>query len=198
MNTNINEMLDALLAGDTLLVRAIKTSNEGKVQLEFAERMRSLEGSSSALLGLLNASDERFNNGPRRAWMTAEITDIAKQMSDINVGDDAEWEHDADLGRDVLNLGIENPMIKDFRLRVKIVETLIPDEYQKENVETAAKRRGAEGAFITHGGKYIFSNTEVVPMKGDAAPTHTMLEADAPVGVAGAEGIVDETQEASL
>ncbi len=199
MNTSsdVNKMLETLQAGDTLLVRAIKTANESKVQLEFAERMTSLEGNSSALLGLLNQSDDRFSSGARRGWMTAEITDIAAQLN-INCGDDAEWEHDSKLGRDVLPLGMLNPTIKNFRLRVKISETLIPTDYQKENFETSAKRRGAEGEYITHQGKYIFSNTEIVPMSGDTNPVHVILEADAATGVSGSKAIVDETQEAGL
>jgi len=193
-SAEVAAMLDSLQAGETLLVRAIKTTNSSKVQLEFAERMTSIEGNSGALLGLLNASDARFSNGARRAWMTAEINDVAKQL-DINCGDDADWEMDKELGKEVLPLGRKNQKLGEYRLRVKIAETVVPTDYQKENLESSAKRRGSEGTFITHKGQYIFSNTEVVAMKGDAAPEHVILVADAaPVSA----GIVDETQSATL
>lgn len=193
----VAKMLEGLTSGDTLLVQAIKTANDSKVQLEFAEKMTQLEGNSGALLGLLNASDDRFSSGARRAWMTAEINDIGAKLG-INCGDDAAWEHNSQLGRDVLPLGIMNPAISNHRLRVRIAETVIPTDYQKENIEKSAKRKGAEGDFITFEGKYIFSNTEVVPMAGDNDPTHTVLEADSVSVPAGTKGIVDETAEAGL
>jgi hypothetical protein len=186
---NISEKLSALKTGETLLVQALKTKNPNKVQLEFAERVRSVEGSAGSLLGMLNKSDDRFSSGARRAWITSEITDVA-ELLDINVGDDADWTL-TDTGKDVLLLGILNPEIHDMRMRLQIQETVEPNEWQADNIETAAKRKGADGDFITHKGQYIFSNTNVVLMKGNEAPEHTVLTADS-VAVKAATPIVDE------
>ena len=187
---SVNAQIEALEAGQTLLVQVLKTSNPDKVQLEFAEKTRGIENSPSALLGLLNASDDRFSSGARRAWKTAQIVDVAKLMN-INCGDDASWVTDPDRGKEVLPLGILNPTIMGYRCRVQILETVEPTEYQADNVETSAKRKGAEGEHILHNGQYIFSNTEVTLIKGDEAPTHVTLEADtSKVGVGA--GIVDE------
>ena len=70
-------------------------------------------------------------------------------------------------------------------LKVEIVETTIPNEYQLANLETSAKRRGKEGKFITHKGLYIFTNSRVVFNKSN----HIFLEADVEVATATATGI---------
>ena len=188
---NIEQQLSALKTGETLLVQALKTKNPNKVQLEFAERVRSVEGNAGSLLGILNKSDARFTSGARRAWMTAEIADVAELLN-INVGDDADWTL-TETGKDVLLLGILNPEIQDMRLRLQINETVEPTEWQAENIDTAAKRKGAEGDFIKHKGQYIFSNTEVVLMKKGENPEHTVLTADsAPVAATASAKIKDE------
>jgi len=188
---NISEKLSALKTGETLLVQALKTKNPNKVQLEFAERVRSVEGSAGSLLGMLNKSDDRFSSGARRAWMTAEISDVA-ELLDINVGDDADWTL-TETGKDVLLLGILNPEIQEMRLRLQINETVEPTEWQAENIDTAAKRKGADGDFIKHKGQFIFSNTNVVLMNGDDTPEHVVLTADAaPVAATVGAKIMDE------
>ena len=188
---NISEKLSALKTGETLLVQALKTKNPNKVQLEFAERVRSVEGSAGSLLGMLNKSDDRFSSGARRAWITSEIADVA-ELLDINVGDDADWTL-TDTGKDVLPLGILNPKIHGMRMRLQIQETVEPNEWQADNIETAAKRKGADGDFITHKGQYIFSNTNVVLMNGDDNPEHVVLTADtAPVTATVGAKIMDE------
>ena len=59
-----------------------------------------------------------------------------------------------------------------------ITETIEPTEWQAENVERSAKRKGAEGAFITHDSNYIFSNTTLVLTDGDTKEMHTFLTPD--------------------
>ena len=188
---DIKSQLNALKTGETLLVQALKTKNPNKVQLELAERVRSVEGNAGSLLGMLNKSDERFTSGARRAWMTAEITDVGELLN-INVGDDADWTL-TETGKDVLLLGILNPEIQDMRLRLQINETVEPTEWQAENIDTAAKRKGADGDFIKHKGQYIYSNTGVVLMKKGENPEHTVLTADtAPVAATASAKIMDE------
>lgn len=191
---SVKEQISNLIAGQTLLVQAVKTVNPSKIQLEFAEKTRGLEGNANALLSMLNASDTRFTSGARRAWVTAEIVDASK-MFGINFGDDADWTMDPDLNKEVLPLGIMNPELNGFRLRLQIEETTEGTEWQLQNVESAAKRRGADGDYITHKGKYIFSNTRVVPLKEGVEPTHVLLQADT-VSIASTttvDDIVDET-----
>jgi len=175
---SVQEQISALVPGQCLLVQAVRTSNPNKIQLEFAEKTRGLEGNSNALLSMLNASDERFTSGARRAWVTAEIADASK-MFGINFGDDADWVMDPDVNKEVLPLGIMNPEMSGFQLRVQIEETLEGTDWQLKNIETAAKRRGKDGDYITHNGKYIFSNTRVVPLKKGVEPKHVLLQADA-------------------
>jgi hypothetical protein len=57
------------------------------------------------------------------------------------------------------------------------------------------KRRGKDGDFITHNGKYIFSNTRVVPLKKGQEPKHVLLAADSATSSVENTGdvIVDET-----
>tara|TARA_R110002051_G_C8743899_1_gene499449 strand:- start:1190 stop:1792 length:603 start_codon:yes stop_codon:yes gene_type:complete len=187
---SVNSLIEALKSGETLLVQALKTQNPEKVQLEFAEKMTSLEDNASALLGMFNASDSRFSSGARRAWLTAQIVEVGKFLN-INCGDDGNWVMDKERGKEVIPFGILNPSAAGKRFRVKVAETTEPTEYQAENAETSAKRKGAEGEHILHNGQYIFSNTEVVLCSDDIAPVHVFLTADA-VTANSTAGIKDE------
>ena len=191
---SVKQQIANLTPGKSLLVQAVKTTNPSKIQLEFAEKTQGMEGNANAMLSMLNASDERFTSGARRAWVTAEITDASK-MFGINFGDDADWVMDPNLNKEVLPLGIENPTLNGFELRVQIEETLEGTEWQLQNIETAAKRRGKDGDYITHNGKYIFSNTRVVPLKKGVEPKHVLLQADAATATVDSvdDIIVDET-----
>jgi len=176
-NEEVKQLISDLTPGNCLLVRALKTNTDSKIQLEFAEKTQGLEGNANALLAMLNASDDRFTSGARRAWMTAEVLDASKSFN-LNLGDDAAWEMDPNLNKETLPLGIMNPSISGFDLRVRIEETTEGTDWQLENIDRAAKRRGKDGDFITSNGKYIFSNTRVVPMKKGDNPSHVLLQAD--------------------
>jgi len=173
---NIEQKLNALKTGETLLVKALKTRTN-KIQLEFAERINSVEGNPNSLLAMLNASDPKFTSGARRAWIPVEVSDAAT-LFNINLGDDAPWTLTAS-GKDELVLGILNPTVTDMRVRVLVNETTVPrDKYQADNVQTTAKRKGANGDFIKHKGQYIFSNTSVALLHEGASPEHVLLTAD--------------------
>lgn len=165
--------LETLKKGDTLLVNARKVAN-GKIQLEFAEIINS-NTKGVNVLALLNKSDDRFSSNARRAWMTAEPTDAAELLN-IKLGPDQPW-YATDKG-DMLDLYVLNPIMHDTRMRVIVNETTEPTEYQAENIERSAKRRGKDGAFITHNGDYIFSNTDVVLHNGSTDNFHVFLESD--------------------
>ena len=163
--------LESLKPEQTLLVSARKV-NGGKLQLEFAEVIKN--GNTMNVLGILNKSDERFSSSARRAWVTAEPND-AEESFGINFGIDAGWET-TEKG-EMLFIDVLNPTIGETRCRLQINETVEATDWQSDNIETAAKRKGKDGDFITNEGNYIFSNTSVV--MSDETPKHTILTPDA-------------------
>ena len=163
--------LDTLKQGETLLVSARKVGGD-KIHLEFAEIVKSANNMN--VLSILNKSDERFSSSARRAWVTAEPTD-AEESFGINFGIDAGWEM-SERG-EMLFLDVLNPTIGGTRCRLQINETTEATEWQSDNIETAAKRKGKDGPYITHEGDYIFSNTSIV--MSDDNPVHTVLQPDA-------------------
>jgi len=126
---NVNQInsgsLDTLKSGETLLVSARQVAN-GKISLEFAEKITSKDRPVSALT-ILNASDDRFSSGARRGWATAEPVDASKAIG-INFGDDGEW-YSSDRG-EMMDLDILNPEFNGTRFRVQITETTEPTEWQ--------------------------------------------------------------------
>lgn len=175
MQNQINSgSLETLTPGQTLLVHARKVSN-GKLQLEFAEKLQQADRPVNAL-SVFNKSDERFSNGngARRAWLTVDPNDASQHLG-VDLTDDSKYGTDA-MGREIMPLNISNPMAGDKALRVQIVETTSASEWDAQNIETRAKRRGKDGDFITHKGMYIFTQSTVV----FGEPNNVFLEADAP------------------
>ena len=176
MANQINQLntgaLDTLTKGQTLLINARQVSN-GKIQLEFAEVLKSTTVQN--VLSILNKSDERFSSNARRAWTTAEPSD-AKAALGINFGEDAEW-YDSQKGK-MLDLEILNPTITGVRCRILFRESLEGTDWQKENLNKSAKRKGKEGDFITHGGNYIFSNCDVILTDASTDEMHVYLAPD--------------------
>ena len=171
MNTLNSGSLETLTPGQCLIVQAREVAN-GKVQLECAEKLDS--GKSNNPLSMFNASDKRFTSNARRAWLTVQPAD-AEALLELPAGTLTQGYSENDYGHSVKPLNILNPKVGETDLRVQITETIQPTEYQMMNLESAAKRKGKDGDFITCKGKYIFSNSDVV--FGEA--THTFLEADA-------------------
>tara|TARA_R100000152_G_C6771471_1_gene198011 strand:+ start:1531 stop:2154 length:624 start_codon:yes stop_codon:yes gene_type:complete len=170
--------LDTLKPNETLLLQARKVAN-GKIQLEVAESIQ-VSDRPMNVLGMLNKSDDRFKSNARRTWITAEPTD-ATELFGINFGADAEWYMGTSKSGaqvELLDLNVLNPVINDMRCRILVTETIEPTDWQAENVERAAKRRGAEGEFITHDSNYIFSNTTLVLTNEDTKSMHTFLKPD--------------------
>lgn len=173
-NTINSGDLSSLTTGQVLMLQARKVKGN-KIQIEFAEVIDS--GRTINPLGLFNKSDDRFSSSKaRRAWLTAESKDASKLLG-IDFSDNADWSTDQ-LGNEVLELNVLNPTVDVngtiHSLKVQITETTTPTEYQAANLQTAAKRKGKDGAFITHQGMYVFANTQVVFDKAN----HTLLEAD--------------------
>jgi hypothetical protein len=146
------------LEGKEMLLVSAKKVNGGKIQLEFAQHISNPNARPSSIVGLLNESDDRFNNaqgGPRRAWLAGEVSDIQGKLgidlsSLVNVGDSKE-------------LNVLNPTIKGMALNIQITETTEGTEYDVQNFESRAKRAGKDGLFITTmKGEYIYTRTTVV------------------------------------
>lgn len=178
MTNKINSgSLQGLQMNQTLLVSARKVAGN-KLQLEFAEVVKTQSNAANPI-ALFNKSDDRFSqgNGARRAWLTAEAKD-ASQYLDLDLTDsNPNWFVDQ-MGREILPLNIINPVAsiagEIISLKVEVIETVTPSEWQSMNLETSAKRKGKDGAFITHKGMYIFANTRIAFHKA----THVFLDVD--------------------
>jgi hypothetical protein len=178
--------LSSLQVGETLLTQARKISN-GKIQLEFAEKVTAKDRPLSALT-VLNASDVRFSSGARRGWATAEIED-ASEVFDVNFGDDGEWfmgETASGKSAELMELNILNPEFNNTRFRVRVVESTEPtasqqkyaDELGVDVIETQAKRAGKGGDYILHNGEHIFMNSYVDLLPHSDDPAHVFLKSD--------------------
>jgi len=184
--------LNTLKLGQTLLTRFRKIEG-GFVQMELAEVKEGSRGLSAAFV--FNQSDNRFSrNSARRAWQPATPADVQSALG-ISVGDDQAWEMD-EMGNETLTVNILNPTAtyegQEFNLRVQIVETTEPTDWQRANINTAAKRKGRDGEFILHDGEYIFTRSSIVFNE----PVDVYLEADtAPVTKAVIEKVDTATGE---
>ena len=170
--------LNTLKLGQTLLTRFRKIEG-GFVQMELAEVKEGSRGLSAAFV--FNQSDNRFSrNSARRAWQPATPADVEMTLG-ISVGDSEGWEMD-DMGNEILTVNVLNPVAsfegQEFPLRVQIIETTDPTDWQRANLNSAAKRKGKDGDFILHNGDYIFTRSSIV----FSAPVDVYLQADtAPV-----------------
>jgi len=92
---------------------------------------------------------------------------------------------------EIMELQILNPMFETTRFRLLITETTESTEWQKDNLERAAKRKGKEGAFVMSNGNYIFSNTSTILTNDDTKAKHEFLEADSTTIEVKAEDLVE-------
>ena len=167
------ELLENLQLGTSAIASLRKVAG-GKIQFELAERIERASGGIN-LLALMNKGDERFEqNGVRRAWMSAEPSQITAYFG-ISAEDLAE------VSEDKYNptfIWIKNPEIEGLDLRLQIVETVVGTAYEMANIDTKAKRAGKNGNILVHGGKPIFSNTIVTACVKGESPKHVLLASD--------------------
>jgi hypothetical protein len=157
------------LEGKEMLLVSARKVNGGKFQLTFAQKVDNPHARPASIVGLLNASDERFASDglgkPRYAWISGEAADIKAtfgiDLSDLaNVGDEKA-------------LNILNPEVKGMSLNIQITETTEGTEYDVQNFETRAKRAGKDGDFIlTPAGEYIYVKSTVVA----GEPKHVFIK----------------------
>jgi len=148
----------------SIVLESAKGVKGGKIQLCFSQIV-DLGKAPTNLLGMLNESDDRFNQPkPRFAWLSGEASDIKKHFGlDLNLAEGEE-----------LTIGAIDPRVAgdDRPLNIQINETTEGSNYDVENFETRAKRAGKDGDFIMHNGMYIYVRTSVVV--GD--PKHVTYE----------------------
>lgn len=148
-----------------IVLESAKGVKNGKVQLCFSQEVNTGNNPTN-ILGILNASDERFNVAKsRKAWLTAEPVDVEKNFG-IDLSGLAEGEE--------LTIDMVDPRIAgvDTPLNIQIMESTEGTEYDVANFETRAKRAGKDGDFIkTAGGDFIYTKTTVVV--GEAK--HTLI-----------------------
>jgi hypothetical protein len=145
---------------ETIVLESAKGVKGGKVQLTFSQMVQT-GNTSTNILGLLNASDDRFNQSkPRYAWLSGQPSDIASQFGISASALDALTEG-AELELDMVDPRLmSNP---EVQLNLQIVETTEGTTYDVANFATRAKRAGKDGDFITTAdGQYIYVKTSVV------------------------------------
>jgi len=137
-----------------LILESAKGVKNGKVQLTFSQVV-DLGKAPTSIVGLLNASDDRFNQSKARyAWLSGEASDIKAQFGlDLNLAEGEE-----------LTIDMVDPKIAgDSRsLNIQITETTEGSNWEVANFESRAKRAGKDGDFIMKDGKYIYVRTTVV------------------------------------
>jgi len=176
MNKLNSGKLEDLQVGQTLLTQ-VRGISGGKISLEIAEMIQ--KSGTSNLLGMLNASDDRFKSiSARRGWISAEIVDAEKLLG-VKIGE-------VSFG-DTKELNILNPNIANQLLRLRIVESTIPqDDWQadKDNFSRAAKHYVDEDGnkiFLqvpseeTGELQFIYSKTFVEGFSDDNTPEHNFI-----------------------
>jgi len=138
------------------VLESAKGVKNGKVMLTFSQIVKT-GATSSNVLGLLNASDERFSQQkPRYAWVTGQKSDIEAQFGISLEG----------LGEgDVLEIGQVDARLTsapNTALNIQINEATEGTDYDVANFETRAKRAGKDGDFIMKDGLYIYVKASVV------------------------------------
>ena len=157
----------ALMSGKVLAVRMrhveSSDSNLPKVQIEFAEKIRS--GVKTAA-GMFNAKDDRFSSGAQRCWEIADLS-IAESMFGAIPEDEASIEI----------LKVLDPIAgEDFRLQyTEDVESSL-NENEAKYAENYLKRAGAEGNyFFTPSGERVISRKRLVQVPTGTNPVNTYL-----------------------
>jgi hypothetical protein len=151
----------SLKTGESLLTQ-IRLVKNGKIEVELAEKVANPNKKNvgrSLVLTTLNASDAAFSqSGARRAWTTATAVDLKKAIPEISAQVDA---CTAGEYHNIVICGVKNPKLNGMTLRIQVRETVVPTEYQSENMEKEAKRPNKDGDILCHNGSPIFSNTEI-------------------------------------
>jgi len=194
MSNKINSgNASALNANETLLARAI-TSSGDKIGFEFHEVINNGDAGTPGIniTHLANKSDTRFGIRSQKAWLYGEEVDMLEMFGLPEGALNGLWQVDQEYldrtgtSRNQAVLNISNPTLhghaspdgEAIRTRVQIIETLVPNDYQSEDLESRCKRKGADGDKILHQGNMIFRNASIVASVGDVAAVNIFLAPD--------------------
>lgn len=158
----------AELSNNTPLLTRVRKVNGGKFQIEVAEKIpeasTAQNDSSSALLTLMNESDDRFSQGTgaRRAWLTVGSEELRKYMSiDVSKLEFIKDQDNSGNTVEVAWIGEEKPKINGRPVSVQVIESLTPqDAYQASN-ELRTCKKSNDGKILLKDGKLIFSKTKL-------------------------------------
>ena len=176
-----------LKVGDVKITNARKVKN-GKVELTFQENIQLVENISA--LSLLNQDDEAFRRKNTYAWVNTSVASAAKFF---NLDEEMVKKLESLQYHESVELDIINPTHQDKVFRIRIIESITPDEYQEQDIEKHAKKRGKDGSFIYHKGNHIFRRQEVVVLDKEEEPLHILLKADQNIPLE--KDQVEQTQE---
>lgn len=136
-------------------ITSVKAVKGDKVQIEVSE----VKGGVN-VLALLNASDSRFKQSARKAWLSAQPEDAKGLLPAISSFID-----EVIKSGEGTKVECEVPAIMSngIHLRVQITEDLQPlDDWQAENMIRAVKQNPQTQEVLLHNDHPIFSKTTVV------------------------------------
>tara|TARA_R110002012_G_scaffold261340_1_gene443204 strand:- start:7292 stop:7975 length:684 start_codon:yes stop_codon:yes gene_type:complete len=169
LQQQIENVLQTLKEGvcAALTIRRVNSSDPSisNYQLELAERVNT--GSRGLnMLGIINASDPRFNNrGARRHYTSIKAKELLSMFNTLT-----QEQLDAlEIGGEPMFLGHLNPSIshlgQELFLKIRVNETFEGDDWDLSNLDKSAKKKGRDGDFImgNNNGElaHIFSKTEL-------------------------------------
>jgi len=174
LSPEADEALNVLEKGQVMALR-MKNVKNGKVQVEFAEKIGNSNPVKSAL-GLLNASDKRFSfsSGARRSWETAEPLDI-KSLFGYEI---PEGESHVEILKIVPNVNGQKFSIQINEItEAEFIKANEKKPEQLEYLEAKLKRAGADGNFFyTPLGSRVVSESRLVTAPVGVEVEHTYLE----------------------
>jgi len=169
LQQQIENVLQTLKEGvcAALTIRRVNSSDPtiNNYQLELAERVNTGNRGLN-MLGIINASDPRFNNrGARRHYTSIKAKELLTMFDKLT----QEMLDALEIGGDPMFLGIKNPSInhlgQELYLKIRVNETFEGDDWDLSNIDKAAKKKGKDGDFIygNNNGElaHIFSKTEL-------------------------------------
>lgn len=187
LSKGLKEKISALPAEAVLAVYVRNTTtDDSKVQVEFAEKIN-LSSQPRSALAFLNPDDPRFSQGARRAWLTAD-RDKVQAMFGVTI---KEGEAFAEIGK-VIEPLTDNGITSDFRIRIIEKPESAMTDNEREYQENYLKMIPSTGAYFyaKGSGERVASSTDlvIVPRNSDGSkgdPKHNLIEGEFKVQGAG-------------
>lgn len=151
---------------DSLKITKVRNTNGGKCLVMYRQEVQTPNTNANVMVGILNATDERFNSSKRAAIVVGMHADIARTYPAIAA------QVTALVGQPVgteTEVSLEVPQMNGQDLNISITENTTQAWSGQE-----PKRAGKEGPIMYSGGLPIYSHTNIVL----GNPTHVFLTAD--------------------